>query len=49
MPEEQTSAAVQRCLDALAGETDPEPIIRALLERAVRRLHGLCATFLHRS
>ena len=49
MPEEKTSAIVQRYLDALAGDTPAEPIIRALLDRAVRRLHLLCANFLHRS
>ena len=49
MPEESTSAVVQRYLDALAGDTPAEPIIRALLDRAVRRLHLLCANFLHRS
>ena len=49
MPEENTTAVVQRYLDALAGDTPAEPIIRALLDRAVRRLHLLCANFLHRS
>jgi len=49
MPEENTTAIVQRYLDALAGDTPAEPIIRALLDRAVRRLHLLCANFLHRS
>ena len=49
MPEENTTAVVQRYLDALAGDTPAEPIIRALLDRAVRRLQLLCANFLHRS
>src|SRR5262249_38731660 len=31
------------------GDSPAEPIVRALLERAVRRLHLLCATLLHRS
>ena len=49
MNEEQTTAAVQRYLDELAGESPPEPVVRALLDRAVRRLHQLCATLLYRS
>ena len=49
MGEEPTTAAVQRLLDALAGDTPPEPIVRELLDRAVRRLHLLCAAQLHRS
>jgi RNA polymerase sigma factor (sigma-70 family) len=49
MDEEHTTAAVQRYLDELAGDAPAEPVVRALLERAVRRLHLLCATLLHRS
>jgi RNA polymerase sigma factor (sigma-70 family) len=49
MSEEPTTAAVQRLLDALAGDTPPEPIVRELLDRAVRRLQLLCAAQLHRS
>ena len=49
MSEEQTTAAVQRYLDELAGDAPAEPIVRALLDRAVRRLHLLCATLLYRS
>src|SRR6266478_199577 len=49
MDEESTTAAIQRYLDALAGDSSPEPAIRALLDRAVRRLHQLCATLLYRS
>src|SRR5215213_6086889 len=49
MNEECTTAAVQRYLDELAGDSPAEPIIRDLLDRAVRRLHQLCATLLHRS
>src|SRR5215470_15907803 len=49
MNEEQTSAAVQRYLDELAGDSPTEPIVRALLDRAVRRLHQLCATLLYKS
>jgi RNA polymerase sigma-70 factor (ECF subfamily) len=49
MDEEHTSAAVQRYLDALAGNAPAEPVVRALLDRAIRRLHLLCASLLHRS
>jgi RNA polymerase sigma factor (sigma-70 family) len=49
MDEQHTTAAVQLYLDALAGDTDPEPIVRALLGRAVGRLRLLCASLLHRS
>jgi RNA polymerase sigma-70 factor (ECF subfamily) len=49
MDEENTTAAVQRYLDELAGDSPAEPIVRALLDRAVRRLHKLCATLLYKS
>src|SRR5271166_5007196 len=49
MDDERTSAAVQRYLDALAGDSLAEPVVRALLDRAVRRLRQLCTTLLHRS
>jgi RNA polymerase sigma factor (sigma-70 family) len=49
MDEEHTTAAVQRYLDELAGDAPAEPVVRALLDRAVRRLHQLCSTLLHRS
>jgi RNA polymerase sigma-70 factor (ECF subfamily) len=49
MDEERTTAAVQRYLDELAGDAPAEPAVRALLDRAARRLHQLCATLLHRS
>jgi RNA polymerase sigma-70 factor (ECF subfamily) len=49
MGDEPTTAAVQRLLDALAGETPPEPIVRELLDRAVHRLRLLSAALLHRS
>jgi RNA polymerase sigma factor (sigma-70 family) len=49
MSEERTTAVVQRYLDELAGDSPAEPIVRALLDRAVRRLHLLCATLLYRS
>src|SRR5580704_8076440 len=49
MNAEQTTAAVQRYLNALAGDQPAEPIVRALLDRAVRRLQLLCANLLHRN
>ena len=49
MSDEHTTAVVQRYLDELAGDSPAEPIVRALLDRAVRRLHLLCATLLYRS
>jgi RNA polymerase sigma-70 factor (ECF subfamily) len=49
MPEDHTTVVVQRYLDELAGDSPSEPIVRALLDRAVRRLHLLCATLLYRS
>src|SRR5262249_17131407 len=49
MSEEHTTGVVQRYLDELAGDTPAEPVIRALLDRAVRRLQLLCANLLHRS
>lgn len=48
MPD-RTTAVVQRCLDALAGDTPADPLIRALLDRAVGRLELLCANMLYRS
>jgi RNA polymerase sigma-70 factor (ECF subfamily) len=48
MSEEHTTAVVQRYLDELAADSPAEPVVRALLDRAVRRLHLLCATLLHR-
>ena len=46
MNEEHTTAVVQRYLDELEGDSPAEPIVRALLDRSVRRLHLLCATLL---
>lgn len=48
MVEANTTAAVQGYLDELADDVPAEPVVRALLGRAVRRLHQLCATLLHR-
>jgi hypothetical protein len=47
-----TTAAVQQYLGDLAeGDSDApaDSVVRALLSRAVGRLHLLCATLLHRS
>ena len=49
MPDEPTTAVIQRYLDALPGESGAEPIVRELLERSVGRLRLLCATFLYKS
>ena len=49
MDEERTTAVVQRYLDELVGGAPAEPVVRALLDRAVRRLHLMCASLLHRS
>ena len=49
MYEEQATAVVQHYLDELAGDASPEPVVRALLDRAVRRLHQPCAALLQRS
>src|SRR5215471_8138577 len=48
MSAEPTTAAVQRYLDALAGDHPAEPIVRALLDRSVRRLQLLCTSLLYR-
>jgi RNA polymerase sigma-70 factor (ECF subfamily) len=49
MGEESTTAVVQRYLNELAGDSPSDSVIRALLGRAVGRLHQLCATLLYRS
>src|SRR3954449_6728489 len=49
MMQDRTTVVVQRCLDALAGDTPADPLIRALLDRAVGRLELLCANMLYRS
>ncbi len=48
MDEHNTTVVIQRYLDDLAGDAPAEPTVRALLDRAVRRLHQLCATLLYR-
>jgi RNA polymerase sigma-70 factor (ECF subfamily) len=47
MPEENTTAIVQRYLGELAGEAPAEPAVRILLGRAIPRLQRFCATLLH--
>jgi RNA polymerase sigma-70 factor (ECF subfamily) len=47
MDEDPTTAAVQRYLDAMAGDAPADPVIRALLDRAVGRLEMLSAGMLH--
>jgi RNA polymerase sigma factor (sigma-70 family) len=49
MPEEPTTAVIQRYLDALPGDATAEPAVQELLERSVGRLRLLCATLLHKS
>jgi RNA polymerase sigma factor (sigma-70 family) len=52
MEEENTTLAVQRYLDEWPAPTDvsaTEAVVRALLNRSVRRLHGLCVVFLYKS
>ncbi|MFT3686541.1 MAG: sigma-70 family RNA polymerase sigma factor [Phycisphaerales bacterium] len=48
MAQEHTTAAVQRYLLELADGSPTEPVVRALLERAVDRLHMLCTSMLLR-
>jgi RNA polymerase sigma-70 factor (ECF subfamily) len=49
MSGDRTTAVVQRYLDELAGDSPSEPIVGALLDRSVRRLHVCCASLLYRS
>ena len=49
MSDGNTTYIVQRYLDALAGDTPADAIIRALLDRAVVRLRTLCTNLLYRS
>jgi RNA polymerase sigma factor (sigma-70 family) len=48
MSAEYTTIAVQRYLDELGDQSSAEPVVRALLDRSVRRLEQLCSGFLHR-
>jgi RNA polymerase sigma-70 factor (ECF subfamily) len=47
MPEENTTAIVQRYLDELTDEAPAKPVVRPLLDRAFLRLQRLCATLLY--
>lgn len=52
MEEENTTVVVQRYLDdwpILTDDLAAEEVVRALLDRSVRRLHSLCGSFLHKS
>ena len=52
MEQGNTTAAVEHYLDELpspAGDSSAEPVVRALLDRSVRRLHRLCASLLYKS
>ena len=48
MNAEYTTIAVQRFLDELGDESTAEPVVRALLDRSVRRLQQLCNGLLYR-
>ena len=51
MEQQNTTAAVERYLDELpsaAGDSSAEPVVRALLDKSVRRLHQLCVSFLYK-
>ena len=49
MSDDRTTAVVERYLVALAGDSPADPVVRALLDRAVGRLRVLCASLLYRS
>ena len=46
MSDDRTTAVVERYLIALAGDAPADPVVRALLDRAVGRLRVLCASLL---
>src|ERR1700722_4471553 len=48
MSTENTTIAVQRYLDELGEESTGDPVVRALLDRSVRRLQQLCNGLLYR-
>lgn len=48
MNAEYTTIAVQRYLDELGEQSTAEPVVRALLDRSVRRLQQLCNGLLYR-
>ena len=43
MGDDRTTAVVERYLIALAGDSPTEPVVRALLDRAVGRRRGVGA------
>src|SRR5262249_60677181 len=45
---EPLASLIQRSLDALPADPAADPIVRELLDRAVRRLHTLSAAMLYR-
>jgi hypothetical protein len=49
MSAEHATVVVQRLLDYVAGDSSVEPIVRALLDRAVPPIYVICTTLLHRS
>jgi RNA polymerase sigma factor (sigma-70 family) len=49
MVEDQTTLAVQRYLDAIAGDDRAETLVRELLDQSARRLQMLCSNLLRRS
>ncbi len=49
MADARTTVVVQRYLDKLGEDSPAEPLVRALMDRAVRRLQVICATLLYRS
>ncbi len=49
MIEANTTDVVQQYLDELAGDSPPDPIVAALLDKAARRLYVLCSTWLFQS
>ena len=49
MSDDRTTAVVERYLIALAGDTPADPVVRALLDRAVGRLRVLSTSRLYRS
>jgi RNA polymerase sigma factor (sigma-70 family) len=49
MSDDRTTAVIERYLVSLAGDAPADPVVRALLDRAVGRLRVLCASLLYRS
>jgi RNA polymerase sigma-70 factor (ECF subfamily) len=49
MSKEHTTIVIQRSLNELSHDSLAEPVIRTLVDTAVRRLHLLCTALLYRS